>query len=420
MQRYTNGARYMSATLLFTTTPGIDLESQITRVRKLRPLPPFDAAATAFVHEFAQRIVKLPELRRFPELATLAHWFRPAAIHHLSHLTQGTSESTALALARGLVFHMAPANVDVLFAYAWLMSVLCGNANVARLSQKPSAQRAAMTALLAAMRDEGNHAGVLDRQLLLTYPHDDAVTALISRQCHARIVWGGDQTVARIRAIPLAPLAAELVFPDRFGVGAFDAVSMVRLEDNEVRELARRFCNDTLWFGQQACSSPRTLYWVGDAATVDQAKARFWPAVYQVADKLDDEPAALMARLTDAHLLAARDGALHSVGALDAYPLRLEAHQATDAMRESQSGHGLVVEVSLGQLTELATQLDDRDQTLVQFGFDTTQLRELLRALGSRAIDRVVPVGRALDFHHIWDGTDLLGTLTRRITLPAR
>jgi hypothetical protein len=68
---------------------------------------------------------------------------------------------------------------------------------------------------------------------------------------------------------------------------------------------------------------------------------------------------------------------------------------------------------------ELATQLDDRDQTLVQFGFDTTQLRELLHAVGSRAIDRVVPVGRALDFHHIWDGTDLLGTLTRRITLPA-
>ena len=30
-------------------------------------------------------------------------------------------------LARGLVFHLAPANVDVLFAYAWLMSVLAGN-----------------------------------------------------------------------------------------------------------------------------------------------------------------------------------------------------------------------------------------------------------------------------------------------------
>lgn len=404
-------------TLLFTTSPGHSLDQQVTRLRELPPLPPFDATTVTFVREFAQRILKLPELRQFPELATLAHWFRPAAIEHLSQLVK--SHGSEVALARGVIFHMAPANVDVLFAYAWLMSVLCGNRNFARLSQKPSAQRTAMVGILQSMQVEGNHGKVLERQLLLTYPHDDNVTALLSRHCHARIIWGGDQTVARIRSIPLAPLAVELAFPDRFGVAAFNATRFAQASDEELAELARRFCNDTLWFGQQACSSPRTVYWIGEVNTVRQAQTRFWPQVSIAATAHDDEPAALMARLTDAHLLAAQGRSLQLAGSLDQFPLRLTASAADGTMREQQSGHGLVAEVVLENLPELATQLDDRDQTLVQFGFDAEQLQQLLYALSNRAIDRIVPLGRALDFHHVWDGTNLLGALTRRITCPA-
>lgn len=404
--------------LLFTTSNGSTLDQQVARLRQLPPLAPFDPAAVAFVREFTQRILKLPELREFPELATLAHWFRPAAIEHLSQRVKDTGGE--LSLARGLVFHMAPANVDVLFAYAWLMSVLCGNCNVARLSQKSSMQRTAMVGLLAAMRDEGAHVGVLERQLLLTYPHDDEITTMLSRHCHARIIWGGDRTVAHIRALPLAPLAIERAFPDRFGVAVFDANRMVQTSDEEMPELARRFCNDTLWFGQQACSSPRTVYWVGEAGTAERARARFWPSVRKAATSHEDEPAALMTRLTDAHLLAAQGTAQRLAAALTDFPLCLTAPHADGAMREQQSGHGLLVEVVLDRLIDLATQLDDRDQTLVQFGFDAQQLHQLVHAMGNRAIDRIVPIGRALDFHHIWDGTDLLGVLTRRITCPVR
>ena len=91
---------------------------------------------------------------------------------------------------------------------------------------------------------------------------------------------------------------------------------------------------------------------------------------------------------------------------------------ADGRLRELQSGHGLVVDVRLGSLVELAPQLDDRDQTLVQHGFSREALVALLDQLGNRALDRIVPFGRALDFHPVWDGTDLLDVLTRKITLP--
>lgn len=402
--------------ILFSVDGDAPLDAQLARLAGLAPLPPFSAQARAFVADFARRVFALPVLRDHPELATLAHWFRPAAQEQLSRRLQ--SPANEHLLARGLVFHLAPANVDVLFAYAWLMSVLAGNRNVARLSQKPSAQREALVSILHAMQAEGLHSEVLQRSVLLTYPHDDTVTTQLSRHCHARIIWGGDATVAKIRSLPLAPLALELAFPDRFGVAAIEAATVAAAEETELQQLAHRFINDTLWFGQQACSSPRTLYWVGTADAVEAARARFWPAVRAQSGQVADEPAALMARVADAHLMAALAPNVHADSALGSYPLTLTADHVDGRLRELQSGHGLVVDVQLGSLAELSMQLDDRDQTLVQHGFSRETLVALLDRLGNRALDRIVPFGRALDFHPVWDGTDLLDVLTRKITLP--
>lgn len=403
--------------LLFSIHPHATLEAELSRLSALPPVTPFSAPLREFVADFSRRVFTLPQLRQHPELATLGHWFRGAAVNQLSQRVG--NRPTELDLARGLVFHLAPANVDVLFAYAWLMSVLAGNTNVARLSQKPSIQRDALVSILHDMQREGLHVKVLERAVLLTYAHDDAITSAISRCCHARIIWGGDATVAKIRSLPIAPLAVELAFPDRFGVAVVRTDALLSSNDVDMRELARRFCNDVLWFGQQACSSPRCLYWIGDDDTVAEAKARFWPAVRSQAGNLEDEPAALMARITDANLLAALGHHVHSPDALGLYPLRLEATHAGGPVREIQSGHGLVIEVALPSLAALGPQLDDRDQTMVQHGFSSQELTVFLSNLGNRAIDRVVPFGRALDFHPVWDGTDLLDVLTRKITLPA-
>lgn len=404
-------------TILFARDPDANLATLLDRARSLPPLAPFSPDARRFVADFTRRILALPQLRQFPELATLSHWFRPAALDHLAR--KATEVEDGLTLPRGLVFHLAPANVDVLFAYAWLMSLLCGNRNIARLSQKPGAQRDAMIGILNAMQAAGEHPEVLERTILLTYPHDDAITRQISAHCHARVVWGGDATVAKIRSIPLAPLALEVVFPDRFGIAVFKAAKVSALTAQEAAELGRRFCNDMLWFGQQACSSPRSLYWVGTQTEIAAAKEVFWPAVRTQATQFADETAAMMARVTDAFLLASIAPDVNVEDGMAAYPMRLATTSTDGHMREMQSGHGLLVEVELASLDALGPQLDDRDQTLVQCGFNAGEISALLVQLGNRAIDRVVPVGRALDFHHVWDGTDLFKVLTRQTTIAA-
>lgn len=403
--------------LLFSTGSQLSLDANLARLAAQAPLGAFSQPVREFVADFSKRLFALPTLRQNPELATLAYWFRNSAVEHLAQRMAGLASE--LCVARGLVFHLAPANVDVLFAYAWLLSVLAGNSNVARLSQKPSVQREALLSILQAMHRDGTHAQVLERVLLVTYPHDDAITAMISLRCQARIVWGGDATVAKIRSVPLAPLAQELVFPDRFGVAVVKASSMLGCDDTQLSELARRFNNDMLWFGQQACSSPRTMYWVGSAPDIAAAQSRFWPEVRRQSLSMADAPAAMVARLTDAHLMAARVHVTGTAGNLDVYPLILQAPSADGRLRELHSGNGLLIEVVLNHLEELVSQLDDRDQTLVQHGFGREELVNLMSKIGNRAIDRVVPFGRALDFHFVWDGINLMEVLSRKITLHA-
>lgn len=378
------------------------------------PLRPFDGMQVEFVTNFCERLRASPKLRAHPELATVAHWFRPAALKAMAASLQ---ESGEVIKARGVVFHLAPGNVDVLFAYAWLMSTLAGNVNIARLSQKPSAARDLLLDILEGMAGDERFAPALDRTWLLTYPHGDPATGEISARCHARIIWGGDNTVRSIRAIPLNPIAVELAFADRFGVAVFNAAAIARATSEELDDLAHRFCNDLLWFGQQACSSPRSVFWCGDNDVIEVARSEFWPRVSARARSFENSPAALMARVTDANILATTTTGLHWASAPGEFPARLVATRADHATREQQSGYGMVIEVLMESLDGLANQLDDRDQTLVAHGFNDDALEALIGRLQNRALDRIVAVGRALDFHRTWDGNDLFETLTRRVTL---
>ena len=82
--------------------------------------------------------------------------------------------------------------------------------------------------------------------------------------CDARVLWGGNEAIAALRALPLAPTATELVFPDRFSLAAMSAEAVLALDDAGLDRLRERFYRDVVPFGGQACSSPRILAWIGD------------------------------------------------------------------------------------------------------------------------------------------------------------
>lgn len=400
---------------LFSTEKSPLWPDELERIVRAGRRAPFDPAAVAFVAELSARILQSPVGREFPELAALAHWFRPASLQRMQSEQRSAAGAQSLR-PRGSVFIIAPANVDVLFIYGWMLSLLCGNATAARVSQKPSAARDAFLALVRSL--EERHREVLADSLLISYPHDRETTARLSAWCDLRLIWGGDNTVNAIRSIALKPTAIEGAFADRFSMAAFDARSIVEAGEKPLAELARRFANDTMWFGQQACSSPRVVFWIGEEGEVEAAKARFWPLFADSAGRFEDEPAAMMARVTDLFAMAAEGVIDRAEGDYSRLPARGRGAGPSGAVRSLHSGFGLFVEYRLEALDALLPFLDDKDQTLVVHGISDLDLAGLLERLPNRALDRVVPIGQATDFAISWDGINLLDLLTRRISLP--
>ncbi|MFG6489463.1 acyl-CoA reductase [Roseateles sp. BYS78W] len=409
----------MSIRYLLGTDDGTPFEGLLDRCAAAPAWAPFDARATAFVARFSQRLLTHPQARQFPEMAALGHWFRGASLRDLA--AQYPARAGFLRLGRGLAFHVAPANVDSVFMYSWLLSLLAGNANLVRVSQKGSPQQDFVIEALRATLAEPVGEPVAGRFVLLTYPHDDAITGAISARSQLRVVWGGDATVATLRAIPLRPTATELCFPDRFSAAALSAAAVLALDDAGLARLAQGFYNDAFWFAQQACSSPRMLAWVGGGADVDAAALRFWAAVAAELTRrdADNSGAMTMARVAASFEYAAAGLAHLGPNMLGSYPLRLVLdHGLTAAVKEVHCGNGLFLEQRTDSLAALAEQFSDREQTLSVFGFGEDELMALMQAVPARAIDRLVPIGRALDFSPVWDGQDLILSFSRLIALP--
>ena len=54
---------------------------------------------------------------------------------------------------------------------------------------------------------------------------------------------------------------------------------------------------------------------------------------------------------------------------------------------------------------------------MVYFGFEIAELKEFIENSNLRGIDRIVPIGKSLDFSVNWDGFNLIQALSRSIQI---
>lgn len=378
------------------------------------PWPPFDPRAVDFLAELSAELLRDPDARRQEASAAFGFWCRKA---HLEALERRHAAPLPR-LGRGLVFHLAPSNVPVLFAYSMAAGLLAGNANLVRLSSRRAEGDTVLLSLLRRVLDRPEHSAVKARTALISYDRDDETTAALCARCDARVVWGGDETVARLRAMPMPPHGVELSFPGRWSLAVFRQAAFAALNDGERAALAHRFYNDTYQMDQNACSSPQLVLWLEDGGEPDcrrlwweavaaEAEGRYPLGPYQAARKLEllcryamtmaDPPVAAVERYRGNLLYVAE------LERLPAEPERL------------RGGFGLFFQSAIASLEELPPLLSPKAQTLVCGGLDCGETARFLAERRARGIDRVVPLGQALEFDTVWDGKDLIAGLSRVI-----
>ena len=371
----------------------------------LKPLRPFDDRVIAFLNDLSGMLRKE---REYPDAATFGFWCRKAALLQEKAKYDDLEER----LGRGTVFHSTPSNVPVNFAFSFAAGLLAGNANIVRLPGKDFPQVGiicgAIQKLLA-----GEHKDLAPYIVFVKFPPDRELADAFSAVCSVRVIWGGDRTVAELRQSPIGPRTTEITFADRHSIAVINADAYLAEERKDA--VIQAFWNDTYYSDQNACTSPRIVFWTGVEKAA--AKADFWSRVHHMAkEKYTLAPVQAVGKL-DAFYTAAAYCPVKLEKSEDMLVTRLRTEAAGPELMDYKYNSGFFFEQEIEGLGEIAGVCGLRCQTLTYFGVGKEELRAFLEEARPAGVDRIVPMGKSMDFSLIWDGYDLIRSMSRRVTV---
>lgn len=375
-------------------------------------LKPFDPRVMSFLADVSVALLKDKRAKAYPDVTTFAFFCRRANLEYL-RAPYGTLVGR---LGRGLVFHIAPSNVPMNFAYSLLSALLAGNASVVKASSRDFEQIhitcEAMQTLLTS-----THAALRPYVNVVEYAREQQeITEAFSSLCDVRVVWGGDETIRHVRGAALPPRAFDVTFADRWSLLAIGAEAVARMDDKALAAIAKGFYDDTYLYDQNACTTPRLVYWLGEGEVLESAKARFWAAVHKEAlPKYTIDPVVAVDKRIALYRAALTLGGATLASMPDNLTVRIHLDALTPEVVDFRCGGGCFLEFDAPSLEPLTGLLTQKAQTLSLLGLDAGEVREFVLSHGVRGVDRLAAVGHTMDFSLVWDGYDLIETLSRRV-----
>ncbi len=373
--------------------------------------PAFAAERLELVASVSAEILRRGVSRASPGVTHFAFWTRRGALKALAESHIGQLPAGCVARPRGLVFHLPPQNVETVFLYSWVISYLCGNANLVRLPTSLSADMAGLLQLFQSTMVSRGETG----QIFVAYPAGEAANRALSAACDARVVWGGDAKVAAFAPLPLRAGGKSLWFGDRRSLAMVEAGALGALDDTERADLAERLHNDIFVFDQMACSSPVRLFVVGAEDVAASAVADLLEALAVVAKARGSVPATghVIRKLVSSMAMAGEGAAT----AVTRHSNSLTSVVTPQVIDRPPVGGGFLEVVFVREASAIHDSLRENIQTIVHFGFAAERLDAFVRGLPPLCVTRLAPVGQALDFDYVWDGYDLIAELTQLLRI---
>lgn len=385
---------------------------RLQKLSEMPVLPVFDEKQIDFFDVFSKKLLHDKEARQYSDLIALGYWCRKTSIYEM----RDKINCNLSRRGRGIAFHIAPSNVAVNFMYSIIVSMLAGNVNVVRLSERDFVQVDVIVRLLKEM--ETDYEQIAERLVLVRYPRSKEINDLFSQMCDVRIVWGGDQTIQTLRQSALKPRAKEICFADRYSICMIDADAYLECDDK--KKLATGFYNDTYLTDQNACTSPKLVVWLGEHKK--EARKVFWQELQQLIDKkYHIEPVQIIDKLDTVlkYAAVAKDDVnpkyIQSANALSL--MRVELSAVEQYLPSIHQHSGLFFEYEADKMADILAVCTDKLQTIAVYGISKIQFEKFINEHLQRGIDRIVPIGSTMDFSFIWDGYDLVSELSRVISI---
>ena len=167
---------------------------------------------------------------------------------------------------------------------------------------------------------------------------------------------------------------------------------------------------------QNACSSPHLVLWLGNQ--VNNARTKFWKSLREVVkQKYNLTEAASIDKFTQlcSNILNLKNVRKYERYVNFIYTVYLK--NLDNNIHNLRGKWGFFYEHNIKNLNKIKSYVNNKYQTLTYFGLSKNVLRNFILDNRLEGIDRIVPIGQALDINFFWDGYDLNKILTRVVDI---
>ena len=388
------------------------LNSNLEKARHLNPVDAFNEDVMDFFSRLSLKILSSPESKEYPDLASFGFFCRK---RNLEKLKNDYHQEKNILVGRGLVLHFTPSNVPLNFAYSLVAASLAGNHSIIRLSSTSFVQADVFIRLLNENFNDQENKVPKESINIVRYEKNNDITAEITSWADVRVIWGSDTTIDKLRESQLPARSYDITFANRFSFCVVDAEYYCNLDLDQ--RFASDFYNDTLFYDQNACTSPRLIYWLGKQEFIEKAKNRFWKAYSREIERrgylnrgnlsIDK----LMTAFKAANLL---DAKIHELGG---EITRISLKSIPEMISDYSVPGGLFLEVHSEDLEMLKRYSSKKLQTVTYIAENNSLIRTGLDNLKTFGIERVVKNGQASNFELVWDGYDLITAMSKSVVL---
>jgi hypothetical protein len=384
-------------------------------ILKSRVFSPLNDLTLEFLGELSNSILKSSKAKIFPDLITFGYWCRSANLKKMKAGYTNLSNRKGL----GIVFHIAPSNVPINFAFSYVFSLLSGNISIVRVPSKQFEQIEIFSSLINALLDNPKYNSIKNNTYFIRYPHNDIVTKKLSAISNARLIWGSDKTVKTIKSFDTPSKCFDIPFSERYSFAVIGAQQVLDLDEIKLKRLVDGFFNDTYLMDQNACSSPQFILWYAkDDQTTITAKYKFWNAVSRKVNiEYDLAAKSSVDKLTWMCLDLVNKDFVSEVSTSTNNIYRVQLNKLPGSILELNGKYGYFFEYSTPDLSVIDNLIDIKIQTLTYFGVNKEDLFKIVYDAGNVGIDRIVPIGSALDIGIVWDGFDMIYSLSKIVDL---
>ena len=191
---------------------------------------------------------------------------------------------------------------------------------------------------------------------------------------------------------------------------------MKRQNANQIKLLAKKFYYDGYMMNQLACNSPHFVFWVGKKNK--NLQNNFWNHLSKIAKKnffFDDVHVVDKYTNLMENILNQKD--FNNVKMFKNNLYVIDPDNQTKQIENIRGINGTFFQKNINQINDLKNFITKKCQTIAYFGFTKNQFKNFLLNNNLLGVDRVVPIGRALEIDIVWDGHEVIKSLSRVISL---